>query len=220
MTQSSSYRSKSFPQHWLLALLGSIVAVLGVARLLTPPAAREARVQVVQSAAPPSRPAPPSANLRPDGAWPARASIAGALASGHPVSTDEPAEAEPSSQDYIDRARAEARDDDWAGPMERLFEEDLRAKAEKHGFRVGNVECHTNTCEAELFWASLGDARADFKNVLAEPERSQCLPRLILTEGAHEDAPEMGVMLLHCKSQRQRAARRAGVVPVDEDEAM
>jgi hypothetical protein len=203
----------------LLGSIGTLAATLVFARLRTLTAAPQAPTQASESTTSRSRPSQSAPNLARAQASSARAASAGAVASGYPANSDE-LETEPSPQDYIDRARAEPRDDAWAGPTEQLFEEDLRAKAQQHGFRVGNVECYTNTCEAELFWSSLADARADFKNVLAEPERSRCLPRLILTEGAHEDAPEMGVMLLHCKSQRQRAARQAGVIPIEDEEQM
>jgi hypothetical protein len=185
---------------------------------LSPSAARDV---AVQSAAVPSGLTSLPTKVPLDRAGLSRAPNAGAVASSHPVGTEERAEpVEPSPQDYIDRARAEPRDDAWAGPTEQLFEEDLQSKANAHDFRIGAVECHTNTCTAELFWSSLREARADFKSVLGEPDRSRCQPRLILTEGAHDDAPEMGVMLLHCKSQRQRAARNAGQTPVDDDEEL
>jgi hypothetical protein len=203
----------------LLGSIGTLAATLVFARLRTLTAAPEKPMQAVESTTGRARSTPSATNVVRAETSTDRAPNARAVAAGNPSNSEE-LETEPSPQDYIDRARAEPRDDAWAGPTEQLFEEDLRAKAQQHGFRVGNVECYTNTCEAELFWSSLADARADFKNVLAEPERSRCLPRLILTEGAHEDAPEMGVMLLHCKSQRQRAARQAGVTPIEDEEQM
>jgi hypothetical protein len=129
--------------------------------------------------------------------------------------TEEPPVAPPSADDYVDRAREEPRDEAWAAPTERLFEEDLRVKAQRLGFRVGVVGCHTESCVAELFWDSLRDARQDFKETLGGPERTGCRPRLLLTEGGSDDAPEMGRLVLHCMAQRQRAARQAGLV-VDE----
>jgi len=137
---------------------------------------------------------------------------------GQAIAEEQPSE--PTAQDYIDRARAEPRDDSWAGPIERVFEEDLKAKAQRLNFRVGEVVCYSHSCVAELFWSSLRDARADFKDALGAPERTACQPRLLLTEDGHEDAPEMGVMVLHCNAQQQRAARRAGVVTVDHDDEM
>jgi len=205
-------------QRWLILLFGAVLATLVLARVLNLMTGREASSQAVRSAAPPSRLTPSSMKAAREGAEPARAPLPLVVASGHPVNGDEPAEAEPTPQDYIERVRAEPRDDAWARPTEQLFEEDLREKAQQYDFRVGAVVCHTNSCEAELFWNSLKEARADFKAVLGEPERSRCQPRLILTDGAPEDAPEMGVMLLHCKTQRQRAARRAGLAPADDDD--
>ena len=218
MRQRSSHRSKSSRRGgWFVALLATVAVTLTLVRLFNRTSAPDEPVKASRSAATPSRPTP-STNGRREAAGPARSlDVLVAAASDHRANSDAPPETEPSGQDYIDRAMAEARDDAWAGPTERLFEEDLRAKAKQYDFRVGRVECHTNTCEAELFWSSLRDARADFEAVLGEPERAECQPRLILSEGANEDAPEMGVMLLHCQSQRQRAARRAGVAPVDDE---
>jgi hypothetical protein len=217
MRRPSVYPSGTSRGRWFIMLLGTVLATLVLARVLNLIAERDASVQAVRSAPPPSRLTPSSTKAVREGARPARP-IPLVMASGAPANTDEPLEAEPSAQDYIDSVRAEPRDDAWAGPTEQLFEEDLREKAQQHDFRVGAVVCHTNSCEAELYWNSLREARADFKAALDEPERSRCQPRLILTDGGHEDAPEMGVMLLHCKAQRQRAARRAGVAPVQGEE--
>jgi hypothetical protein len=145
---------------------------------------------------------------------PATASVAPANGEGHVPPS------EPKAQDYVERARAEARDESWAGPTERVFEEDLKAKAQRLDFRVGSVECYDHSCVAELFWSSLREARADFKEALAAPERTGCRPRLLLTEDGHEDASEMGVMVLHCKAKRQRAARMAGVPVAEDDDEM
>jgi len=208
-------------QRWFILLFGAVLATLVLARLLNLIMGRDALPRAVSSAPPappPSRVTPSTTKAGSEGARPVRAPLPLVVASGAPANTDEPLEAEPSAQDHIDRVRAEPRDDAWARPTEQLFEEDLREKAQKYDFRVGAVVCHTNSCEAELFWNSLKEARADFKAALGEPERSRCQPRLILTDGAPEDAPEMGVMLLHCKTQRQRAARRAGLAPADDDD--
>jgi hypothetical protein len=213
-------RSETSRRPWFILLFGAVLATLVAARAVNLLTGRDAPASAVSSSPPPSHVTASSTKAVREGAEPRRAPIPSAVVSGDPVNTEELANAEPSAQDYIDRARAEPRDDAWAGPMEQLFEEDLREKAQKHDFRVGAVQCHTDSCEAELFWNSLREARADFKAVLDEPERSRCQPRLILTEGGHEDAPEMGVMLLHCKTQRQRAARRAGVVPVEDEEEL
>ena len=215
MRQHSSYRSKTSRRGWFVALLGTVAVTLVLARLFNRTSSPDQSVKAGRFVPPPSRPTPSTKEPRP-GAGLAHSLMALAAASEHRVNGDSLPDTEPSAQDYIDRAKAEPRDDAWAGPTERLFGEDLRAKAEKYDFRVGRVECRTNTCNAELSWSSLRDARAHFEGVLGEPERVGCQPRLLLTEGANEDAPEMGVMLLHCRSQRERAARRAGVAPAED----
>lgn len=122
---------------------------------------------------------------------------------------------EPEPQDYVDQARAEPRDDAWADAMERTFGEDLKAKGKELDFRVGQVECFQASCTAELFWSSLREARADFKAALGEPDHTHCSPRLSLSKTGNEASPEMGVMVLDCKTARERAAMRAGTTHPD-----
>jgi len=215
--ENSGSSRRSSRQLWVIALLGTATAALFVFRSLD--SKRAADAQALHGA-------PPSATARPVTVRTVRAAPRTPAAASDLSSASAPAEhaaiadpaasaaqvvpAEPTDQSYIEHARAEPRDDAWANAMERTFGEDLENKAKQLNFRVGRIECFATSCTAELFWDSLREARAGLKGALGGPDHTHCSPRLLLSREGNENAAEMGVMVLDCKADRERAAIRAG----------
>lgn len=215
--ENSGGSRRSSRQLWVIALLGTAMAALFVFRSLD---SKRAAVEQARHGAPHSAaihavtartmhaPRTPAGarDLRPTAeAAEQHAAIAEPAASAAQV-----VPAEPTAQDYIDHARAEPRDEAWANAMERTFGEDLGNKAKQQNFRLGRIECFATSCTAELFWDTLREARAGLKGALGGPDHTRCSPRLLLSREGNENAAEMGVMVLDCKAERERAAIRAG----------
>lgn len=172
--QRSSRRLRTLAVRGIV-LPGAIAAAVLAYRVLERTASRDSSAQVDLSQSRPARfhrNGPREGSLK--GAPRAGSEVPFAPASVERVpAAEQSPPAEPRPEDYVDSARAEQRDDSWAAPTERLFEEDLTIKGQQLGFRVGTVECRTTSCIAELFWNSLREARADFKQTLGAPDRSK-----------------------------------------------
>jgi hypothetical protein len=134
----------------------------------------------------------------------ARAVVAGQLPEPSTTVIGGSTEHEPTAEDYVRAVQAEQRDDVWATATSGQFEQDLRDKGERLGFRVRSVDCRSARCYAELDYESLRVARAGFKEVLGSPNRVGCPLRLLYPTDGLESAPLMGVMIVDCRGRQGR----------------
>ncbi|HXK17978.1 MAG TPA: hypothetical protein VNG33_09255, partial [Polyangiaceae bacterium] len=122
---------------------------------------------------------------------------------------DEPAEREPSAEDYVRAVQAERRDESWAKATTQQLDDDLREKGARLGFRVRTIDCRQASCFAELDFASLKAAREGFKAALGAPNQPDCPLRLLFPTDGDEDARVLGVMIIDCHERRSREESRS-----------
>jgi hypothetical protein len=115
------------------------------------------------------------------------------------VPSDDPQVNEPTPEDYVRQARSEPVDAAWAPQQTAALGAELALASAHLGFRYSNLDCRTHQCNVDLDWHTLKDARTAFKTGFAtEFSQTKCMQRLLLPEGAREDAPARSTLILTC----------------------
>lgn len=119
----------------------------------------------------------------------------GGAEEGQPMKTAEEYLAE--HEDALEAHRLEPVDPAWARGTTPSFQMDIERVAEEVGFKVGKVECRSETCSAETKWDEFSSAKENYLRLLTTPFRANCARRIVFPEkGA--DEPVEGTLLLEC----------------------
>lgn len=89
-------------------------------------------------------------------------------------------------------------DSGWAPAMRTQLSRELEPLQSTSGFRLGDIDCRSTTCVAQVEWPTYADAMAHYSTLLQSAFKEPCSKTIVLPEPADPGVPYSAKTLFEC----------------------